>query len=438
MARPRADKLPKYVMYYPENGSYYYKNPTMKEKANLGQDRKRAEQLAQSLNTQYRIQQEQEAATLAASVDFGLPTFGDAFTEFTDKYILDYRLKDSTARLLHQRKERLIKELGDIQMPLIDTEILREVIANSSQFEQSKLKTILMRFFKYAKSTGIHPSHLPNPVDNLYTDPVPPKQRQRMTLGQYRAIYAESPEWLRILMTLALHLALRRVDLVNLRFEDVVGDRIVSSIRKTDTQAREIEATSVDFPVHPDVRRAIAIARESSLKNGRCPFIVHRTPERQTRRAAEALEQKRMQHPAQVLPQYASKAFNKARDVAKQKSNVFEGLTIRELPSLHEVRALSSHLYSKAGYDVEKVKDLMAHTDPDMTRAYQKGHARKILRIDFMLPFSIHDDDDSRVRESTATYLISKAGKGYNRGPVVFLGGVFQEFSKRPTRHGLN
>ena len=38
------------------------------------------------------------------------------------------------------------------------------------------------------------------------------------------------------------------IDLVNLRFEDVIGDRIVSPIRKTDTQAREIEATSVDFP----------------------------------------------------------------------------------------------------------------------------------------------------------------------------------------------
>lgn len=431
MTRPRADKLPKYLTFYPQNGSYYYKNPSMMEKANLGKERTRAEQFANSLNTQYRIQREQEADRLEASIDLGMPAFNSAFAEFVEKYIKDYRLKDSTARLLNQRKERLIKELGHIQMPMIDTEILREVIARSSQFEQSKLKTILMRFFKYAKSTGIHPSYLPNPVDNLYTDPVPPKQRQRMTLKQYRAIYVESPEWLQILMTLALHLALRRVDLVNLRFEDVVGDRIVSSIRKTDTQAREIEATSVDFPVHPDVRRAIAIARKSSLKNRRCPFIVHRTPERRTRRSAEALEQKRMEHPAQVLPQYASKAFNKARDVARKNSNVFEGLTIRELPSLHEVRALSSHLYSKAGYDVEKVKDLMAHTDPDMTRAYQKGHARKVLRIDFMLPFSIHEDDHSRVKEPVPIYLINEDMERVQPwpgcGPGLSFPGILQE-----------
>jgi hypothetical protein len=35
-----------------------------------------------------------------------------------------------------------------------------------------------------------------------------------------------------------------------LRFDDVVGDRIISPIRKTDTQAREIEATSVDSRAH--------------------------------------------------------------------------------------------------------------------------------------------------------------------------------------------
>ncbi|MEX2125102.1 MAG: hypothetical protein WD795_14500 [Woeseia sp.] len=45
---------------------------------------------------------------------------------------------------------------------------------------------------------------------------------------------------------------------------------------------------------------------------------------------------------------------------------------------MHEIRALSSYLYAKAGYEVSAVQDLMAHTDPDMTRAYQKGHARKV------------------------------------------------------------
>ena len=41
-----------------------------------------------------------------------------------------------------------------------------------------------------------------------------------------------------------------------------------------------------------------------------------------------------------------------------------------------------------------------------MTRAYQKGHARKVLRVDMMLPFSV-DDDDRRVREQPPAYRVA-------------------------------
>lgn len=207
-------------------------------------------------------------------------------------------------------------------------------------------------------------------------------------------------------MTLAFHLALRRIDLVNLRFDDVVGDRIISPIRKTDTQAREIEATSVDFPIHPDVRRVLLEARRSSLKLGRCPFIVHRVPERRTGRASNALDAGRLEHPAQVLPDYASKAFGKARDPACSQSHLFTGLTSREKPTLHEIRALSSHLYARAGYQLSAVQELMAHTDPDMTKAYQKGHARKVLRVDMLLPFNVPGPDDG-VSERRAVYRVN-------------------------------
>ena len=110
-----------------------------------------------------------------------------------------------------------------------------------------------------------------------------------------------------------------------------------------------------------------------------------------------------MEHPAQILPDYASKAFNNIRQVVCRNTDVFTGLSGRQLPTLHEIRALSSHLYAKAGYDVSDVQDLMARTDPDMTRAYQKGHARKVLRVDMLLPFSV-TDDDLGVREEPPMY----------------------------------
>lgn len=406
MARPSKDGLPRYLECHSITRAYYYRNPSMDAKANLGKDRIVAIRLAKSLNSRYRIQVEQQAARIEATLDFGSVPFATVFDAFVTKYIDDYRLKSSTARLLRQRQKRLSEQLSAIQVPAITTQVLREAVASSSQFEQSKLRTLLSRFFKYAKSTGLYPAHLANPVDDLFIDPVPHKRRQRLTVIQFRAIHDVAPLWLQWLMTLAFHLALRRIDLVNLRFDDIAGDRIVSPVRKTDTQARDIEATSVDFPIHPDVRRVILESRRSSLQVGRCPFIIHRAPDRKTKRMADALAHGRLEHPAQMLPDFASKAFKRARQIAVEQTNLFDGYATRELPTLHEIRALSSHLYAKAGYQLTAVQDLMAHTDPDMTRAYQKGHARKVLRVDMMLPWSVEDDDDGGVREEQAPYLL--------------------------------
>lgn len=124
-----------------------------------------------------------------------------------------------------------------------------------------------------------------------------------------------------------------------------------------------------------------------------------------TTRVSSALSAGRLEHRAQVLPEYASKAFNRARQIAARRTNFFDELSARQLPTLHEIRALSSHLYAKAGYRVEAVQDLMAHTDPDMTRAYQKGHARKILRVEMVLPWSVDDGLEDGVREPPASYL---------------------------------
>lgn len=403
MGRHRRDDLPKHLYLSTLNYAYYYKHPGMPKKANLGKDRATAIQMAKILNTKYRTELEQRTMRLEAAIDLGSPRFATAFEQFVEKYIEDYRLKQSTAALLHQRRKRISKQIGDVQVAAIDTQMLREAIAGNSQFEQSKMRTLLLRFFRYAKSNGDYPSHLVNPADDLFVDPVPHKQRHRLTLEQFKAIYRIAPQWLQWVMTLGLHLALRRVDLVNLRFSDIVGGRIISPIRKTDTEAREIEETSVDFPIHPDVQHVITEARRSSLRVGRCPFIVHRVPERRTKRAADALGAGRMEHPAQILPDYATKAFNSVRQVVCRTTDVFAGLSGRQLPTLHEIRALSSHLYAKAGFDVWDVQDLMAHTDPDMTRAYQKGHARKVLRVEMMLPYSV-TDDDSGVREEAPVY----------------------------------
>jgi len=42
-----------------------------------------------------------------------------------------------------------------------------------------------------------------------------------------------------------------------------------------------------------------------------------------------------------------------------------------------------------------------------MTRYYQKGHARKVLRVEMVLPYSV-TDDESGVREPSAFYRVGR------------------------------
>jgi integrase len=265
------NSLPRYLSFHPLNRTYYYKNPGMARKANLGRDKAEAVRVVSTLNRLLAIEAERNAERLDAVIDFGAQKFGAAFEAFIEKCSNGYRLNSSTRRLLAQRRDRLASRIDDLQLPGISTRVLREAIQPDSPFERAKLRTLLERFVQFANSSGNYLQHIRNPADELFVDPPPGKLRRRMTLEQFRALFAQAADWLRHLMVLALQLALRRVDLVNLRFEDVVQDRIISRIRKTDTQARDIEATSVSFPILPDVHRVIVAARESSIRAHRCP-----------------------------------------------------------------------------------------------------------------------------------------------------------------------
>jgi hypothetical protein len=52
---------------HPLNCAYYYKNPSMPAKANLGKDQEAAIRLAKSLNQRYRLRIEQRATRVEAA-----------------------------------------------------------------------------------------------------------------------------------------------------------------------------------------------------------------------------------------------------------------------------------------------------------------------------------------------------------------------------------
>lgn len=82
------------------------------------------------------------------------------------------------------------------------------------------------------------------------------------------------------------------------------------------------------------------------------------------------------EHYYQVLPDRLSKDFAAVRDA----TDLFADTDPDTRPTIHEVRALGSFLY-KDEQDKTKVMDAMAHSDIEMTKRYQAGHAVEEIEI---------------------------------------------------------
>lgn len=58
------------------------------------------------------------------------------------------------------------------------------------------------------------------------------------------------------------------------------------------------------------------------------------------------------------------------------------------------------------------------HLASDMTRAYQKGHARKVLRVEMMLPYRVpQSQPDNAVRERRPVYRVAASPQGQEKFP---------------------
>ena len=96
------------------------------------------------------------------------------------------------------------------------------------------------------------------------------------------------------------------------------------------------------------------------------PYLIHRRPDRKKQKQAQTKD-----HWTQVEERYLTRAFKEAREVA----GCYKGWKEEEMPGFHEVRALSLHLYQKAGKDGQKIA---GHASETMTKNYQRDHAEVI------------------------------------------------------------
>lgn len=182
------------------------------------------------------------------------------------------------------------------------------------------------------------------------------KQRKRHTVEGLKAIREVAPPWLRNAIDLALITAQRRSDILDMRF-DGVRDEFLYLVQKKTAMASDTAWTR--FKVTDELQAVITRCRD----NVASPFLIHRKPQRLLQKQAQTKE-----HWTKVEERFLTRSFKEARELA----GCYADWKKEEMPGFHEVRALSLHLYKRAGKNGQTIA---GHASETMTKNYQKDHA---------------------------------------------------------------
>ena len=214
-------------------------------------------------------------------------------------------------------------------------------------------------------------------VASLSKKKKPAKQRGALDHAGFWAIYEHANVPTQIAMLISLTTTMRRDDIVRLRLDENVQDgQLQATLTKSLNQRGAAAAAHLSWELneHKDLKKAVDLGRERSLRYHRCPYIVSK------RRVRKDVQRStRLQHNSQCLPEYISRQFRKARD----KTVLWEGDD--HPPSFHEIRGLAITLLLRQGIDIAAVQRLAAHTDAATTSAYTANQSPDYVNMGGMV-----------------------------------------------------
>lgn len=251
--------------------------------------------------------------------------------------------------------------------------------------QQHSRRAEFSRFFQYMiseEAVFLNPFTTADDKPRLMEKGKPKKSRAPMTLDIFWKIHRSAGELglesVQILMGIALVTGLRESDILKLRFDEhVTKDALKLTIGKSLEQRGHTEAShhSWSFSSHPILHGLINQARELSMKNARCPFVIsHRHKANRPNNTKE--------HKFQLLQRHLLTLFAKART----HSGVNDALKPGQTPtSIHEIKNLTLHIAREAGNDITDIQELAAHSDVRVTKGYIATHdpVYKDMSIEF-------------------------------------------------------
>lgn len=338
---------------------YRYKHPLTGNFHGMGSNKAEANKAARILNG--RLLRE-DTSIIDRVMGVAGVSMAHLVARFRAERMPEMGLKASSQDLLEYRLTRIEKDLATKIVSEINTEECAGWLdANFVRDPYIKHRGTLIMLMRFAINKGYRSD---NPAESTYpTRKDTGKARQRMTIEQYKEIHAIAPAWMQTAMEIALVTLLGRAEVVNLRY-DSERDGCLHVIRQ---KIDKHEHARLRISVTPEIKDIIRKSRESGIVS---PYIVHRRPTR-------IKPNKDTDHWSQIHPNVFSTVFRKLRDQVPS----IAAMPKEQRPTFHEIRALGSWLYEKAGYKRDYVQKLMAHSDEAMTEYYQSEHEEKWIDV---------------------------------------------------------
>lgn len=364
---PRNKDLPA-NLYRLDKNSFRYRHPVKGTWHGMGADKAKAVAAARKLNSLLI-----PSDNLVDQVMGNAKTFGEFSTYFAEEVLAARKLASNTLRQYTGRIDTYNRVWGNTPIDQITLKSINEFLDQLAPASSNLSRSLLIDIFSHAVAKGLCP-------DNLAASTLPKvvnKQRKRHTLNGLAAIRAVAPPWLQNAMDLAILTTQRRSDILKLKWEDIrEGWMYIAQVKTTDDEADgyEIEGAGyIRIKIDSEIQTVLDRCKASNVIS---PFVIHHVPSRR------GVPSKEKTHWTQIKPEYLSRIFKEARE----KSNPYPDLGLKQQPTFHEIRAFSIYLYKQMGRDPQA---LAGHSNAAMTEMYASGHGIvwNDVEVGLTLPF---------------------------------------------------
>lgn len=254
--------------------------------------------------------------------------------------------------------ELLLNHFGSVYSKMITLETVNDFLAIAADGKSNNVYNrklgFLNKIFKYLVDESAMQINF---AEQKLARPKEEKKRQRLKLDDFKKMLDASAadrklHWLNIAMRLSLQTTHATLEVSRMKYRDIKDGHI--RIHRQKVQHKE--ASRVEIPITAELQKVIDESRKMA-----CPYIVQRVG-RYREQIGEGCD-----HPFQVSSKQISREFSNLRD----KLGICSQLSKEQRPTFHEIRALSIHLFDKAGVDPQS---RAAHSDAKSTKIYKENH----------------------------------------------------------------